>query len=526
MKYFKDIQEVLSSDFGFISNGYSEKKKTDRILKSTKIEQTIYYDLFNDCENLLDYENAGKGKLKTFDSLINDVFQAIYGLKPKYIEDGNISAMAKSFNKEILEELMSDENFMTIKSVCEGKELPAIGATEEFTRKLVENLDNLMKRATRGKGKVDALHEMEQTKKSLLNELSELLDKRNAIPEDKRDNIDKKITNKANSFISKNEQIEMFSSLIKNGLKHDANGLKKFISSSMESALENAVSIKEAVLAWGNGDSKMQNTPVNIEILRRTAKSSKLKYIAKFLGRYKEILNSKRLAGYAHGRGEKYDVEYGNNISKALTSEFLMLSKAELIPLFFRKFQNKRLKQYRKREPIFQGKGDIIVCLDDSGSTFGESNAYGMAIAMVLYEICKINNTNFALIHFAENTKTYIFPKKNRPSADILLECAETFLGGGTNFDNALRAVNALVFDDLFKKPDVVFITDGICDVSEDVLNVFSQLKIKTNTKLTGILLDEKEHFEFTLQKFADNVYKTSELLKDEIVEKIINERI
>ena len=201
---FKSIEEVLSSDFGLLSDGYEEKKKTDRVLKSTKIEQAIFDDLSSDCAELPDYEKKGMEKLKTFDSLINDVFQSVYGLTPKYTADEDMSALSKSFNKGILEDLMSDDNYSAIKSVCEGKELPAIGATEEFTANLLGNLDSIMNKTTGGKGKVDALGTMEEAKQELLNQISELLKKREALPETQREAIERKIVNKANNFLSKN----------------------------------------------------------------------------------------------------------------------------------------------------------------------------------------------------------------------------------------------------------------------------------------------------------------------------------
>ena len=526
MNHFKSTEEILSSDFGLLSDGYEEKKKTDRVLKSTKIEQAIFDDLSSDCASLPEYEKEGTEKLKTFGSLIKDVFQSVYGFKPRYTAEDDMSALSKSFNKGILEDLMSDECYTAIKSVCEGKELPAISATEEFTSSLVDNLDNLMRKVTGGKGKVDALATMEETKQELLNQISELLKKREDLPEAQREAIERKIVNKANNFLSKNEQIQMYSNLIENGMKQYSREIKNFISISAITALEAAKGTKEIVLAWGNGDGEMKKNPVNAEILKRTSKSYKLKYIASFLGRYKEMLNSKRLAGYTYGRGEKYDIEYGNNISKALTSEMAMLSTPELMPLFLKKYQQKALKQYRKREPEYKGKGDIIVCLDESGSTFGENNAYGMAVAMVLYQLCRVNKSNFALVHFASDTKTDFFSKDEEVPAERILDCAETFLNGGTDFEKPLREAFALTSSGKMDKPDIVFITDGICDVSDAFLDLLEEFKADTGAKLTGILLDEGECFDFSLKKFADKIYRTSELLKDEIVDDVISDRI
>ena len=73
------------------------------------------------------------------------------------------------------------------------------------------------------------------------------------------------------------------------------------------------------------------------------------------------------------------------------------------------------------------------------------------------------------------------------------------------------------------ERPDVVFITDGVCDISEEFLEWFDEFKADTGARLTGILLDRGECFEFSLRRFADKVYRTSELEEDEIVERTIH---
>ena len=69
-------------------------------------------------------------------------------------------------------------------------------------------------------------------------------------------------------------------------------------------------------------------------------------------------------------------------------------------------------------------------------------------------------------------------------------------------------------------------ITDGVCSVSDEIKQAFSEFKKKTGTKLTGILLDYGQSLEFSLKEFADKVYHTSELSKDTIAEKMIKENI
>lgn len=524
MEIFKTIEDILSSDL--LADIGKDKAKTDRVLKSTRIENVIFKDLSKDVPELEEYERKGKQKLKSFDSLIKDVFQSIYGLNPRYVDQSEMSAISKEFNRNIIADLMKDDNYSSVKSVCEGKELPSISATEEFTRSLLLNLSSIMHRATGGKGQVTGLDTMEQDKEELMKKLSEFLKKAESANDELKQEAEKNAVHTANRILSKNEQLKNFSNRIQKNMKNKSKEIKEAVGMGVESALNRANEVSNTVLAWGDGSGDMKKNSVNTEILKRTAKSSKLRYIAQFLGRYKEMLNSKRLAGFTYGRGEKYDVEYGNNINSVLTSELAMLSSPELIPLFLRKYQNKGLKQYRKREPEYKGKGDVIVCLDESQSTFGENNAYGMAIAMVLYEICRINNSNFALIHFDCDTKVDYFSKDEQPEPKKVLDCAETFLNGGTDFEKPLKEAISLYESGKMDKPDIVFITDGECDISGEFRKVFAEFKENSGAKLTGILLDMSSCFSFSLQKFADCIYKTSELLKEEIIENIIEERI
>lgn len=525
MEQFNTVEEILNGGFEKIRNMASEDL-SDRVLKSTKIEQMIFDDLYSGSDCLKEYETKGKEKLKSFDSLINDVFQSVYGLNPKYIDDAEMTPISRRFNKNILSDMIADEEYGAIKNVCEGKELPALSATEEFIENLLNNLSSLIDEAVGGKDKIKAIDKIQENRKGLSEKLEKLIERRNDTEPENSQKLDSDIVRTANRIVSKTEQAEMLENVIAGNVKMKGHKIKECVSKAAAAALGKASETQSAIIAWGDGDAQMQRSKVNYEILKRCANSYKLRYIAQFLGRHKEMLNSKRLVGYTYGRGEKYDIEYGNNISRTLTSDLSLLADPRLLPLFIRKFQKKALKQYRRRTPEYKGKGDIIVCLDESSSTFGENNAYGMSVAMLLYEICKVNKTNFALIHFSAKTKTDIFPKENRIESQKVLECAETFLSGGTNFDKPIAEAIRLVKSGIFSRPDIVFITDGECVANKESINLLTDTKTETGMKLTGILLDKSKHFEFSLAQFVDRIYRVSELAEDKIVEKLIADRI
>lgn len=231
--------------------------------------------------------------------------------------------------------------------------------------------------------------------------------------------------------------------------------------------------------------------------------------------------------GYTFGRGEKYSLELGNDLSRAVTSELAMLASPLTTPLFLRKYQKRQIKQYRRREPVYRGMGDIICCLDESDSTAGDPAAWGKAVALTLLEIAADSRRNFALIHFSRRNRLEV--QVFRPgeyTAEDKMHAAETFLGGGTDFQTPMNAALELM-ENGFENADIVFVTDGVCSLPEDYIDFLCQRQSAYRFTVTGVLLDAlRPDMAFSLERFCQKVYRTSQLLGDDIVRELIGQRV
>lgn len=205
-----------------------------------------------------------------------------------------------------------------------------------------------------------------------------------------------------------------------------------------------------------------------------------------------------------------------------------MLASPETLPLFLRKYQRKQIKQYRRREPIYKGAGDIICCLDESGSTSGELASWGKAVALTLLDIAESDGRKFALVHFSGpgSVKTDIFLPKQY-SLEDKIRAAETFLDGGTDFYSPLNEALQLMREDGFENADIVFITDGECELSENYIEELCALQTDRRFTVTGVLLDQDDSgVEFSLNAFCQNIYRTSELTGEQIVQGLVSNRV
>jgi uncharacterized protein with von Willebrand factor type A (vWA) domain len=249
--------------------------------------------------------------------------------------------------------------------------------------------------------------------------------------------------------------------------------------------------------------------------------------ITRYLGRFKEMLINARKNSYAYGRGEKYTLEYGNVLSRVITSAFALLATPETVPLFLRKYQGKKLLQYKRREAVFKGAGDIIMCLDESGSTRDEA-VWGKAVALTLLDAAHAGNRKFALIHFAHTGKfqTDVFRSREYTTEDVLASAA-TFLGRGTDFETPLTEALRLVEEEDFGNADIVFVTDGYCALPDAFLEKFRQSQSANKFKVTGVLMDATSPgMEFGISPFCEEIFRTSEMDRDEIAGQIITARI
>ena len=102
------------------------------------------------------------------------------------------------------------------------------------------------------------------------------------------------------------------------------------------------------------------------------------------------------------------------------------------------------------------------------------------------------------------------------------LPAAETFLGGGTNFERPVREAIRLMDTEGFEKADVVFITDGECELPDACQQELQSAQATYHFTVTGILLDEGHAgMDFSLKPFCQKIYRTSELTGDDIVQSL-----
>ena len=527
MKPYRTIDDVLNSA---LASRYTlqEKRaeKSDRVFRSTKLEDSIYADLRSDDEAMDGIERDAAQKLKSFPALSRDIYQSFYSLSPRKAEEDTLTAEAKKFNTQLIKKVTEQDDYPTLKNVCEGRDLLSYEAASEFVTRTADGLDDLLSELGGDKGMLQTLDKLENAQASAENTLQDLLERRKKAKQPD-ESLDKAVVAAANQLDSKQKQTDAVSKMIDTTLIRQSAQADEILSSAVTAARQKAEETQEIIGAWSDDPGNLTRCPVNTELLAKVHSKPQLREVAKYLGRFREIFAQCKKNGYAYGRGEKYSLELGNDLSRALTSELAMLASPATLPLFLRKVQQKQIKQYRRREPVYKGMGDIICCIDESGSTAGDAAAWGKAVALTLLDIAAESNRRFAIIHFsgAGSYRTDLFYPKAYTMEDKM-RAAETFLDGGTNFETPMSEALCLMKECGFENADIVFITDGECELSEAFTAELRKEQTEKHFTITGILLDRGvSGMDFSLKTFCQNIYRTSELTGDDVVRAVVSER-
>ena len=522
-RWYRTVDDVLQSRWGSLTpRQYPEK--TDRVLKSTKLEDQIYADLRSDDEALTELEQTSQKKLASFPALSHDVFQSFYSLLPRRNDLDTLSVAAQKFHTKILDHIVQDEDYGTLKTICEGRDLPAYEAASEFVSRISDQLDDLLADIGGKDNALNTLQKLTDAQKQAQQELAEMLQRLQAAKE-RNSTLEQEIVQTANCLESKHRQVEAVTKMIDTSSAQHKAEIAAAIATATKAASEKAEEVRNIIGAWSDDPANLERNPANTALLEKVRSSETLQMVAKYLGRFREIIAQGRRNGYSYGRGEKYSLELGNDLSRALSSEFAMLASPQTAPLFLKKYQQKQLKQYRRREPVHKGHGDIICCLDESGSTKGDPAAWGKAVALALLDIAAGNSRKFALIHFAayDSCRVDLF-LPGQYTVEDKMNAAEFFLGGGTNFERPMQEAIRLMERDGFENADIVFITDGDCELSDECLDVLHQKQAMRKFKITGILLDTKEAVStFSLKPFCQRIYCTSNIMGDRIIQQFIS---
>lgn len=504
MKYrFFSLDQVLRSPLFDFSNPYQPIKRMDRSTRPTRLGD-------------MDFAQASAPYYLEDDvkPLLADLFHLLFAQELRLTRSDERDVYVRLVQSAFVDDLLKRDDFLQLRNLCKGNAFAAMEAARAYQRAVQSEILDC---ANEAESLVSVLTRLEQRHDEDDAKLRDLVQQAQTDPVQTPTALQT-----ASKVASTSEQIRVVTGMIQARMQKRSAETARVICDAVRCSLDAAVLAKCVTQCWGDESrSAPQQTEYNQALLDRVRNNPMLQGITRQLGRMKEMLSDLRKNDYAHGRGEKYTVTRGRDMKNLLSGELALMASPATTPLFLRKYHAKGLLQYAKRERVHKGYGDVIVCLDESGSTEGENAEWGKALALAVQNICVYEGRKFALIHFSGKGqfRTDLFLPGQYTSED-LLSAAEHFFDGGTNFETPIREALRLIREEAFENADILFITDGEDSISNELASELQEAIQGARCSVVGLLLNaDSPGMEFTLEMFCERIYRVSEMYdKDDIL--------
>ncbi|QNK90528.1 VWA domain-containing protein [Sporosarcina sp. resist] len=431
---------------------------------------------------------SADGELPTYEPLLADIWASLYKMKPEITKGDDTGDL--QVNKSLMEKIMTDESFENYRSFTRLDDLSSAIGTMKFGEKTNEWLADQKKQDEDLQKQMQEIQAMQrqlgkqERQEGAQNGMEQLQADLSKAMADLDSQLQQTLQNNSHSFSEAMAQAMQETKQVKDGLKSLLGGT-----------------------GTGNGDAELKKVPLRdqIALAEKIASDKKMKEIAEWAGRFKQIARKKQKSKHNEAM-ERSGVTIGNEIERLLPMELGLYTHTTTKNDFLRRYVEGQTMQYEQKGHEVLGKGPIVLCLDQSGS-MSKLDTQSKGFTLALMSIARRQRRDFCLILFSTRTQIFQYEKGKIKGSDMV-SFAQTFLGGGTNFALPLDKAMSVINESRFKQADVVFVTDGEDRLKDSILEAFNQKKKEKAFNVLSLVIGSRTD---TVKLFSDKVVQVKD---------------
>ena len=496
-------------------------------LESDSYDRRTWSEIVADAPSLADLAEAGDRIVPHFGLLVQDFFLALFKMNPAWRKPDDVRRAA-ALNRTILEQIIPSAPFQALRSrtaleedkaaiaaiVMSEQALEMIKSERLINRSEMADLQDLARQEEDLEGRVEGV--------KTVAEMAEPKEGEPALDESEKKKLAAMAEAAERAAKVSEARLNQKARQIETALKgSDQTALKRMQLQTAELAREidrAAEDSHDFSREFGQGGRVAAGA--RLELGRRLARNRKLGELARMVGRFKQDARALKHKTLERGVAEAYDVELGADIGRLIPSELLAMHHPALKRDFHRRLLEGTVLQYRLRDDEQKGKGPMVVCIDVSSSMQGDKEMWAKAVALTLMDIARRQRRLFRAVMFSSGNVSLKVLDLNRerryqPDLTKVVEMAEYFPGGGTDFEQPIDAAVELISEKKLKRGDIVIITDGESQVSADWLERLREKKDELKFSIFAVLVDVGSAETSSLAKFADRITSVKRISDD-----------
>ena len=226
-------------------------------------------------------------------------------------------------------------------------------------------------------------------------------------------------------------------------------------------------------------------------------KNPDLRKIVDFIGRREFDPPSDRIRLSPFGKNRIQSVRFSDSINNLLPMEAAKLLNPSLKRKFYADMVEGKLLSYQflgkhyAGPPHIKPRGPMIVLVDTSGSMHGAPQSLAKSAVLAMAKRMLSQERDMKVILFASTSQHLeIELSSRRKMSEKFLNFLLYTFGGGTDFNTALALGLKSLKEKDFQGADLLFITDGKSEVSDElVLTRWEEAKKKYNAKVYSLIV-------------------------------------
>ena len=499
--------------------------------ESDKYDRRAWNEIVADTPSIADLTDSGDRLVPHFGALMQDFFFALFKMNPTMHKAADVRHAA-ALNRAILENVVPSAAFQALRSRTELEEdkaaiaaivmsehaLEMIRSEQLLNRREMLDLWDLERQEQDLENRADAVKNVNENSEPEAGEPAPEAGKNAAGKKELAEMADAAERAAKVSEARLNQKARQVESQLKGA---DMSALKRMQLKTAHLAEEiDRVGEDSHDFSREFGQGGRVSAGARLELGRRLARNKKLGELARMVGRFKQDARALKRKTLERGVAEAYDVELGSEIGRLIPAELLALHHRALRRDFQRRILEGTVLQYRLRDDEQKGKGPMVVCIDVSSSMEGDKELWAKAVALTLMDIARRQRRLFRAVMFSSGDTTFKVLDLNRerryqPDLNRVIEMAEYFPGGGTDFEAPIDAGVALLREQKLKRGDIVIITDGESQVSPEWLARLKETKTELKFSIFAVLVDVGSAETSSLAQFADRITSVKRISDD-----------
>lgn len=472
-----------------------------------RFDHRLYSELHEACEAIR--KLAGRQEaFETFPELLSDFFYSFYKAAPRLIEADGVQQRSSRANRPFVERLLEDDQTRQTRLHTRLDDMSAALAALAAGEKVLEEIESrpeladFIQRAT-------APLEDDGTKNAGTKEEEDDGPGQQEPAEDGSEDSDRK----------------------KKGPPEQPappaappRDLRRAVRAAAEAGAEDAEATEEALDGWGLTPADLARVPLGERIeLARSLRNPRFKRLFDLVGRMRNLARAQSSQKVRSRQDEIHSVELSGDLSRLLPAELAagLASSSRARKLdFYRRFIEGEVLSYELTADEPQAKEPIVAAIDCSASMEGHKMEWATAVCLALVDLAggagngagSSGRRPVALVFFNEAVKKVVrFPPSELRDPSKLLEVATVGASGGTRYEPAWEALFGLRGEHAYESgADMLFVTDGLCRVSEPFAGWIREEKTRTGTTVYSVLIGSQDTHE--LERYSDQVWSTRDL--------------